>query len=782
MIRYFYFSFIFFLLPNLLLAQDATSGLRGVVIDVASEAPIPYATVVLLGTDPQVGTSTDEKGRFSLENIPVGRYDLQVSCMGYAPALMPDQLINSGQIRSVEVSLKETVIALDVVELVAPKEKDKSINKMATVSARRLSVDEANRYAGGFDDPARLASSFAGVASNLTTNGIVIRGNAPKGLLWRIEGVEVSNPNHFGEVAGFGAGGITALSSQMLKDSDFFTGAFPAEYGNALSGVFDLGLRTGSNQEHQHAVQAGMIGVDVSSEGPFKKGKYSSYLFNYRYSTLGLIDVFLPNGDKLGINYQDLSFKLNFPTEKAGVFSVWGLGLVDRATSDAESDSTLWQYYEDLESSKSRISMGVMGVTHKYFIGNTTYLKTILSGSADELSSRTWNLNRNDGLNPVQTDEVYFDTWNYRLTFLANHKFGPIHTNRTGFILSDLNYDIGLEKAFQTGQPLNRLVGEKGNSQLVQVYTQSSINLGPRLTINPGVHLQYFALNEKASLEPRLGASWSMSDRENITFGYGLHSKLEKLNFYFIELPGAEGLEQPNRNLDFTKSHHIVLGYDLRTGPNSRLKVEPYYQFLFNIPVIADSSFSFINLSEDWFIREALVNDGEGRNVGVDFTLERFLNQGWYYLFTASIFDSQYKGGDGVWRNTSYNKQFLGNLLIGKEWKVGKQNLFSASGRFTFYQGDWINPVDTPASLESQDIVDDYSRTMEEQLPNSYLLHVTLTYRKNRKKVSSLWSLQILNALGNSQSFGYRYNFRDQTIDPDKETVVIPNLSYKFQF
>ncbi len=256
-------------------------------------------------------------------------------------------------------------------------------------------MEEASRYAGGIDDPARLASSFAGVAGNLSSNAIVIRGNAPKGLLWCLEGVEIPNPSHFANVTSFGGGGITALSSQMLTSSDFYTGAFPAEYGNALSGVFDMKMRVGNNEKREHTFKAGLTGLEFASEGPFVKGKKSSYLFNYRYSTLSLISPLLPENAK-GLSYQDLAFKINLPAGKKGTFSFWGIFSADKSGSEAKKDSSEWNYYQDIEKDENRNRMGAIGLNHQVILNEKTYFHTSLSATGNSIYWKRERLNSAD--------------------------------------------------------------------------------------------------------------------------------------------------------------------------------------------------------------------------------------------------------------------------------------------------------------------------------------------------------------------------------------------------
>ena len=201
---------------------------------------------------------------------------------------------------------------MKAVEITAKEEKNRAQNDLALVSARGFSVEETQRYAGSFDDPGRMAQSYAGVAAGDDgSNELVVRGNSPRGVLWKMEGMEIPNPNHFSE-QGSGGGAISMLKGGMMANSDFYTGAFPAEYGNAASGVFDINLRKGNNQKREYAAQIGLLGVEGAMEGPFKAGYEGSYLVNYRYSTLDMlraigIDVVgdqVPVFQGLGVQHQ----------------------------------------------------------------------------------------------------------------------------------------------------------------------------------------------------------------------------------------------------------------------------------------------------------------------------------------------------------------------------------------------------------------------------------------------------------------------------------------------
>lgn len=762
-------------------SQNLTQTIKGMVSDLDSQVPLPGATVMVIGTDPVLGTVTDADGNFRLTGIPVGRYSLKFSYVGYEPTIRSEVLVLSGKEVILQVFMKESVVNVQQVEVKAYSNKEQATNAMAMISARQLTMEEASRYAGGIDDPSRLASAFAGVAGSLSSNAIVIRGNAPKGLLWRMEGIEIPNPSHFANVTTFGGGGITALSSQMLTTSDFFTGAFPAEYGNALSGVFDMKMRTGNNEKREHTIKAGIIGIDFATEGPFVKGKKASYLFNYRYSTLALISPLLPENAR-GIRYQDFAMKINFPLGKFGTVSFWSLLSSDATGSKAKEDSTEWQYYQDIEEDKNLNRMGVLGINHKVILSEKTWLNASAAVTGNYIY---WNRKRlQDDLVFYPKDEIAQNDRKYTVSLLVNHKFGPGHTNRSGLIFNRLTYDVLLRQAPAGDDALQTYTDEKDGSNLVQIYSQSRWEVLPRLTANAGLHAQFFTLNKNFTLEPRASIKWKLSEKHSLSFAYGLHSRLEPIGYYLARQTGPAGTTLPNKELGMTRAHHLIMAFEAATGNFSRLRIEPFYQRLFDVPVIDGTSFSMSNLEMDWFFNDSLCNRGKGTNIGLDITLERFLQNGYYYLMTLSLFDSKYTGGDGIERNARFNKNYVANFLFGKEWKIGHNgsNSLGINWKFSVLGGDRISPADHTASIAARDVVYNEDKAFSEHKPTVYYLDFTASWQRNKPRYSSTWSFQFVNLLFQKEFYGHRYNFKTNTVEELKEIVMIPNISYRIDF
>lgn len=771
-----------FFINTALFSQPITQVIRGKIVDNESQSPLAGVTITVTDTHPQLITVSGEDGSFRIQGVSLGRHTIAFSYTGYEQTLISEILVTSGKEIVLTTTLKQSITKLNEIVIKAGSQKNKPLNTMASVSARSFSVEETRRYAGGMDDPARMASAFAGVtAGNMQDNAIIIRGNAPKGVLWRLEGVEIPNPNHFagGNVAGGGV--VTIFSSQLLANSDFFTGAFPAEYGNALAGVFDMKLRNGNNEKRESAIQVGLLGIDISSEGPFVKGKGATYLFNYRYSTLGLLaGLGLFNGSQLP-RYQDLSFKFSFPTKNAGTFSLWGIGGIDHALQKETTDSVKWETNGDRIKNDWNLSTGAFGLSNKVNLGNSSYINTTLAVSGVRNIANSQRLDDNLTLQP---DSKLSDR-SGRITFssVVNHKFNAGLSLRTGLNYHRLFYNLDLNSTIDNKPgTFGRITRTKGESGFAEYYAQVRYDINSSFSLNAGFNSSYFELNEAFGIDPRAGIKWKLSQNHSIGFGYGRHRQIEDLRIYLIEKNVDGKTYYPNKKLQLSEAQHFVLSYDWMIAKNLRLKIEPYYQRLQKIPGIKDSSYSMINFMQDWTFRDSLANNSSGRNIGVDFTVERFLSNNFYYLVTASVFDSKYKASDGIWRNTRYNKSYVINLLAGKEFVTRKGNILGLNGRLNYTGGERYSPVDIERSTAEKKVYYDENQAFKKQAAPMYYFDLTVTYRMNKKKYSGVLALQLKNVLGSSSFYGYDFNYRSDQIVKDEEKIMLPVLSYKIEF
>ena len=508
--------------------EKPTQTVRGIVLDSKTNAPIEFATVRIMNVG-SLGSTTDSLGRFRIDNVPVGRCNIQTSYVGYNTNIFNEIPVTSSKEVYMEITLDENIHSLAEVVIQPEIKKDKPLNAMAITGGRMISMEEAGRFANGFDDPARLSSAFAGVAGDVGTNAVAIRGNSPQFTQWRLEGVEIPNPTHFADLTGLGGGFLSALSTQVIGNSDFYNGAFPSEYSNALSGIFDMQIRNGNNQKYEHTFQLGILGIDLASEGPISRKHGSSYIFNYRFSTTSLA-----TGNDMNLKYQDLSFKLNFPTRKAGTFSIWGIGLIDRYKPEA-IDRDEWETQGDRQSGNTAFDKAAGGLTHKYLINADTYIRSSLAATYSKDRTRADQMTEDDKL--VHVGDIRNSKWDIVFNSYLNKKFNSNHINRTGITVTGLQYDLDykISPNFGLDVPMEQISKGNGGSCVLSAYSSSVINLSNHLTTSLGITAQYFTLNKNWTVEPRAALKWSFNPKHALALAYGLHSRREKLDYYFVE-------------------------------------------------------------------------------------------------------------------------------------------------------------------------------------------------------------------------------------------------------
>jgi len=766
------------LIPAVAGAQtnQAVQTIRGQVCDVASGEPMIGVTITVEnGTT--MATVSDLDGNFEIKNVPVGRHSVRASYIGYEPVLLKEQLVSSGKELVLTLRMRESVSELGEVVVKPRVNKQQPLNEMAQVGARMFSVEEASRYAGGMADPARTASMFAGVATGGATNGISIHGNSPQMLQWRVEGVEVPNPNHFAEITEAGGGVFTSLNGTVLANSDFLTGAMPAEFGNALSGAFDMKMRVGNNTKHEHAVQVGTLGVDFASEGPLGKNTKASYLVNYRYSFLEIAKkLHAINMEHETLDYQDLSFKFNIPTSKAGTFAVWFTGLIDNYESNA-TDPSEWETLWDSNDSWSRQRSCALGLNHTYRFktGGTLHSSLAFTGAYRKLGVDDYD----EQMTLMPDMRGRNSQWNVIISTQHQHKFSSRYTMQNGFEHQHLDFNTWMDYIKVVGGPLYRVYESEGNTGLTRLYTNHKVALSSRLSAVAGVNVMWFNLNNQWLVEPRVSFQYKTSPSSTISIAYALNSRKETTDTYFV-------VGGYNQDLGLTRSHHISASFAQRLGENAMLKIEPYWQWLFDVPVEQGSTYSILN--HNLFYQDrALVNEGAGRNYGVDFTLERYLKDGFYGMITATLFKSEYRDAQGQWHHTRHDRGYITNILGGKEWLVGRgrKNVFGLNGRLTMMGGDRYTPMapgttyDDVAKRPDRAIPQDGSDPFSQQMSMNVGYAFSVKYTINKRHTSHHFILEYLQM----RSFqGQTFDIRTHNLVDKFTSLTFPNIAYRVEF
>lgn len=775
-------------------AQNLTQTIRGQVTDKESKATLPGVNIIVLNTSPTIGTTTDLDGYFVIENVPIGRISLQASFIGYEPFTISNIDLTSGKELILNFGMQEQLVALQEVVISGENEKMESINDMTTVSARQFSIEESQRFAGARNDVSRMAQNFAGVrGANDAVNDIIIRGNSPVGVLFRLEGIDIPNPNHFGDFGSSG-GPVSMLNNNVLANSDFLTGAFPAEYGNAISGVFDLKMRNGNYEKHEIIGQVGLNGFELGVEGPISKTNKSSYMVNYRYSTLGVMSA-------LGINfgtgtaipyYQDITARFNVPTKKAGTFSafaVGGISQIDLISSNPE-DTVDNLYNNDLDI-YDRSKIGVAGISHQYLINNSSYtrltvaISTIINQDVvDSISSETFQA-------------VPFYTQNFTQNkisgnFFYKKKINAKHNFQIGVRWDEYLVDIVDSIYRSTLDQYVTLTEFDGNTFLLQPYAQYQYRITEHVTLNSGLHFQYLSLNGSNSLEPRVGLKYQANDKNAFSVAYGLHSIMAPIATYFKTVEVSPGnYITPNDSVDFVKAHHFVVGYDRELSSTIRLKAEVYYQHLYDVLIDKDSSsFSVLNTGSFTFgSPDYLVNNGTGRNYGAELTLEKFMDKGMYFLVTGSLYKSQYLGSDNIERESAFSGNYVANFVGGKEFylfpertgqKTKKSVVFDT--KFTLAGGQRYTPIDLDASILSGETEYDWSRAFEEQFADYMRWDVRLAFKMDGKFATQEWAIDIQNVTNRKNPLYQRYNPAEQEINTVYQLGIFPVPQYRITF
>ncbi|MEO9483637.1 MAG: TonB-dependent receptor [Ekhidna sp.] len=780
------------------MAQDQT--VKGVILDAQAEYPLIGATIQLVGSDPIQGAIADVNGSFRIENVPVGRQTFAVTYIGYKSISLPNVLVTSGKEVILRVLLEESVEKLQEVVVTADADKDLPINDLAKVSARTFSIEEVTRFSGGRNDVAKLATSFAGVnATNDARNDIVVRGNSPIGLLWRIEGIPIATTNHFA-TQGTTGGPVNALNTNLLRTSDFLTGAFPAEYGNANSAVFDVFFRNGNTDKFEFTGQlSAFSGIEFMAEGPISKKNNSSFVTSYRYGIASLAAT----GTSAIPFYQDISFKANLGDTKLGRFEIFGLGgksSIDFLGEDID-DTDLFANPE--QDAFVQNELGLIGLAHTIRMGQNTYLKTSFGASTNfnEYLQDNRMLDDNDQLlGTYRATNVRNRENRYTITSTLNTKFNARWNLRAGFLNETYDLDLFAEDRD------NRISIPDANNDdipdyfltttnvdetynLLQVYGQAEYKLTDNLSTTFGLHGQYHEFMDKSIIEPRAAISWQQTPVQRWSIAYGLHGQAVPAPVLFYQEEVTPGnTQRTNQNLDFIKAHHFVLGMDRNLGTDWRLKTEVYYQSIFDVPVEqSSSSYSVLNEGNDFIFEEkgSLVSDGSGFNYGTEITLEKFFSRNYYMLLTTSLFESQYEGSDGIQRNTVFNNNYVLNVLFGKEWKFGPngQNAWTFDTKATISGGRPYTPLDIDATrnnLGREVRQDDIA--FSERYGQYFRWDAKFGVRLNRKKVSHQFFVDFQNLTNRKNEFVRRYNQVTDQVNVVDQIGFFPDVMYRIQF
>ena len=772
---------------------QGTQVIYGEVRDNLTQKPIKNVSIELLNYLPLKVAITDENGQFELEDVPLGKHRLLVTHDNYELVIVPDVSVTSGKQVKLNIGMEELVVSMQEVVVQTTTKKttrDQPNNNMAIMGIRSFNIEDVRRYSGARNDPSRLAANFAGVhIGNDFENGIIVRGNSHLNVLWQLEGMPIPNPNHF-SLAGYLSSLWPMINTNLMRNSDFLNGAFPAQYGNVTGAVFDIGLRSGNTNIYEGMLQVGYTGLEAGFEGPISKNKGSSFVFSYRYSIYDIFNAIgLSIGTDLVPNNQDLSFKIDFGDSKLGNFSIFGLGgtgFLDVAPGELDSADFANRFARIIQVRKD---LAVLGMKYRLFLTpeKKSYWQTTLGGTLERESYSEDTLTSERVRNTVLNNN--FENWNVTMTSFLNFGFNFNHTLRVGVVETFMYTNSRLQdQLFNQG-----FRDYQGGTLLSQVYAQYLVRFSKKFRVNVGVNAQHFLLNNTVGVGPRLALSWQPFTSHKFSLGYGWNHQIQPLMLYFNEKEDANGVMQPvNRNLGFTQAHHITAAYDWAILDNWRLKVEGYYQQYTNVPITTySSSFSGINMGQEFELLYLvdLVNEGVARNIGAEITLEKFFSNDYYGLLTASYTDSKYQGSDGIWRFTPYNHTMVVNFLAGKIFKIGpkRNNSLTLDANFTYASGAAATPIDLDQSrffgYEVRQWDQAYSIQGQDYLRAD--LRIGAHFNNSKRNISHRIFVDLINVpnlFGWQNRLPPQYNAATQQPQENTQLGFFPDVTYRMTF
>lgn len=750
-------------------AQMTSQTLRGRLMDAITNQPLVGANILL---DDASGTTSDSSGQFRFEGVPSGRHDLRFTFIGYDTLRASDVIVRSGQESYLNFLLDPVTTTMALITITG---KAGGISTM-TPSQEIITRESVLRYPATYFDPARLATAYAGVSGlNDQANGMSVRGHSPNALGWRLQGVEIVNPNHTpnagtpGDRTTANGGGVNMISAQLFSDTRFFRGLLPGRYGNATSGLIDMYLREGNDQRWRYTAQIGLIGIDAAAEGPISRNSGASVLANYRYSTVGLLSAMgLDLGDE-EINFQDLAINLNLPLKKNGSLSVFAIGGTSENIFMSDPDTTIWEENKDQFDIDFEHTIGILGarLTIPLSQNGSWHTAAAISGMDGSRFARP-----SESGNAISDRTERDEYWQTKASIQSYLQLALAQRQSLTLGVSLLQQQDFLRATINA----QALVNDRMDRLLVQPYAIWRTRLSDKWQAEASIR-GFFLSDAESRFEPRATLSWQASPNSQIQLAYGWQHQRQPVQ---VELAA-------NNRFDAYRVAQSSISWTHKFHTTTRLTVAGYYQQLIDLAVSAEVSdaFNAINLLENYQLG-ALSTTGEGKNLGFEVTLEKTPKDGWYYLLTASIYEATYQGSDGIWRDSRWNGQYTANGILGREWvlapKKEKDRLLGANIRMSAMGGFRTSPIDEEASELAQTTIFDTENAFSEQLGAFSRIDLRIFFRKDHPKRTTTLALDIQN-LTNAENEAFRYyDPLTQEIVVKNQLGIIPLLSYRIQF
>ncbi|MDR2652017.1 MAG: carboxypeptidase-like regulatory domain-containing protein [Prevotellaceae bacterium] len=773
----FKFITIFFLLVTFSVQAQF---INGYVTDADTKQPLKG--VIISVSELNINAESDSIGFWSLK-IPAGTYSVRFQLLGYETVLVSDVFVVTGKQRYLSVNMKESLTLLEEI-IITPD--TRSYN---TISRLQINPAELSHIPGHANDPVRMLTAMPGINNTADErNDLVVRGNSAIGTLWRIEGIEVFNPNHYA-FSGVNGGAVSLLNKDILGVSSFYTGAFPAEFGNVFSGVFDANFREGNTNKYEFSADINNMDLNVVAEGPIPlKKRKSSFVAGFRQSTIPVFDIINKKyRELLGATpvFTDFSFKL-VSRNKLGAKTVfWGMMGKSILDLPANTGSNLTP-----QNILAQTITASSGLSHQFFIGKQVNVKTVL------------------GTSYLKTDNGMSSSY-YKYQIVDNSKSlsmgitSDIKLNRKNILKEGINIRfMDLNLVTNISQYTFQI---QKNVHTLNAFTEWKHNFSQKLLLTSGVHYFMFSLNKHYRIEPRILLLYSLK-KYNFELALGEYSKQNPINLYLARAVDNGQEFFPNQNLDFIKSRQAVLSFSGKLFHKVNFRTELYYQQHYDVAIARSTPYSdndlylfssALNLAyyaEDINLQNIVYdNTGKGYSKGIEGMIYFDNIHDFSMNISGSLIESKYFCRKG-WYNTLFNNSFALKVFVGKKFNINNRTVLRTDIATNWLGGRRYTPVDCDLSYanyyyyyDNDDIsspVPDYSRYFEKRYPDYFRLDFKTSLIINLKSVTHIFAVDIRNLTNHKNIYSQSIYFENGQITSStiNQLQLIPIVSYKLLF
>ena len=771
-----------------ILSQNSV--IKGKVIDATNNETIPFANVFVEQINS--GVASDFDGFYEIENLKPGLYTIKCSFVGYEPVVYAEVIVNPNKPTILDIKLIESSTSLDEVEITAsPFQKSEE----SPVSKRTINATEIYRNPGGNRDISKVITSLPGVASTVSfRNDIIIRGGAPNENRFYLDGIEIPNINHFA-TQGSSGGPVGMINVNFIREVDLYSGAFPANRGNALSSVLEFKQIDGNPDRIAKTLTVGSSDFGITLDGPVNNK--TTFVFSARRSYLQLL--FSAIGLPFLPTYNDFQFKTKTKIDDKNQITFIGLGAIDdfvlnKGINDniLSKDSLTVQDYDDIES--NNYILGYIPVTTQwnYAVGaNWTHFKD--NSFQNYVFSRNHLNNRS--VKYKDNNEVPENLLQNYVSEEIENKFRFENTIRkNGW---KINFGTGIEYVTFKNNTFQKIIYQNISDTLefesVLNFVKTSFfgqiskkALDNKLIASFGIRTDQNSYSKEMSnplkqLSPRLSVAYAIGEKSSLNFNIGQYFQLPAYTVMGYRNNENQLVNKVNE-ITYINNKHIVFGLETNPGNFSKVTLEGFYKKYDNYPFLLGDSISLANLGGDFGVigNEPVTSTSEGRSYGIEFLAQKKLNKSFYGILAYTWVRSEFKDKNDNYVPSAWDNKHIismtGGIKLKNDWEIGMRFRFSGGSPYTPYN-DTISSLINVWDVNSFGVFD-YNQLNGERLKSNHGLDIRIDKKWYWKKVTLNIYLDIQNL----------YNFQAETprslivvTDENGNKISDPNDPSRYQ-